>query len=331
MNANVPNRRFFHSFPRAKKGELPSDTLKRGLNTLAFMKETGLLLAPEIVTWDISGFSHGSKPLSILQRRMSFTELSVNELPAHSAFFGPLSLSCDIAKLRGIGATPVIYVPQGMTANPVSQIPIFCVNGIHHTKYVLSQLQQLKQMSDPVWMEAQYGQPVLPNCEAILKNTDPTGSVVAEYRIPSADIRDVLQYVGFNNIPFDHSAAVLGFFLNMFYPTDNPYTNDQLGYYRQREWRLIACDIGVKGRTITRALSPIEISRLEEIDPLFWAHELSHEGVRQRRSQLALAYDPSPGWNLFEFLDEIFVPEHAVERVTAIVDQRVRVRQLHSR
>jgi hypothetical protein len=178
-------------------------------------------------------------------------------------------------------------------------------------------------------MEAQYGKPLAPNSTVILTNTSPTGSVVAEYHIPSATIKDVLQYVGFNNIPFDHSAAVLGVFLYMFYPTDNPYTNDELGYYRQREWRIIAPEsIEVKRRAFTRALSTAEISKLEEIDPLFWRHELPVGSGYQRRSQLAVVFDPEPNWNAFEAMAEIFVSESGVERVKAIVRGRARVRRL---
>ena len=97
-------------------------TPNRGLSILAFMKQVGLALAPETVHWDIGAFSLGAKELSTLQLRISFTELAVDELAAHSTVFGPISLSFDIAKLRGTGATPVIYVPQGITDSPLSQI-----------------------------------------------------------------------------------------------------------------------------------------------------------------------------------------------------------------
>jgi hypothetical protein len=110
---SAPKRRFFHSFPRPKKDEPPHLVLARGLKILDLMKQVGLVLAPEVVSWDLSVIRPGGKPLGILQRRASFTELDVSELPGHSAVFGPISLSFDVAKLRDAGATPVIYVPQG--------------------------------------------------------------------------------------------------------------------------------------------------------------------------------------------------------------------------
>ena len=75
----------------------------------------------------------------------------------------------------------------------------------------------------------------------------------------------------------------------MFYPTDNSYKNDQLGYYRQREWRLIVTNINLKGRPIGRKLSESEVAELEQIDPEFWSRKLSVDGVEQPRSELALS------------------------------------------
>src|SRR5579871_413235 len=272
MNGQL-ERRFFHSFPRPKKNESPDATLARGLWLLEGMKQLGLVLAPEVVNSAVSLL--GANSLSFLQRRASFTELSFSDLPEHSATFGPISLSFDIAALRDAGATPVIYIPQGSANSPVSLIATFCVNGAYHTKGVLSQLQHLKEASDPELVSQQHKMPVSPEYEINLQNTAPDASIAAQYKVRASVIRDVLQYVGYRNIPFDHSTAILGYFLNIFYPTDNAYRSDQLGYYRQREWRLVASDIGIKGRPIVRDLSGAEKAKLEEIDPEFWRRELA--------------------------------------------------------
>jgi len=293
------------------------------------MKTVGAILSPETVTWDVSGFSLGAKQLSILQRRMSFTELAISELPEHCTAFGPISLAFDLAVLRAAGAIPVIYVPQGIADSPLSQVATFCVNGIHHTKYVLSQLQQLKETADPVRLGQRFNMPVDPNCELQMKNTDSAGNTVAQYKIRLTDVQQVLQYVGFNSIPFDHSAGILGYFLDIFYPTDNTYKNDQLGYYRQREWRLIATNVNLKGRPIGRKLSSSEVTELERIDHEFWCRELAVDGVFQRRSELAIVYDPTPDWNFFDLVDEVFVPRDAVEQVQAIVGNNVTVHPLN--
>jgi hypothetical protein len=319
------DRRFFHSFPRPKKDESEDDTLERGLNILVYMKEVGLVLAPEIVEWDVSVVSGGAEQLKILQRRACFTELSISELPAHSATFGPIALSFDLAKLRGAGATPVIYVPQGVEASALSQIGTFCARGAYHTQGVLRQLELLRELSVPALAAKRFGMPVGPNYELNLQNSDSAGNIVATYTIPASNVRDVLQHVGFNSIPFDHSVGVLNVFLNMFYPTDNAHTGDELGYYRQREWRLIAGDIKFNGWLIGRSLSDPEVAKLREIDSHFWTRELMVDGVPRQRSALALLYEPTPGWNFFDLVEAIFVPEHAVERVRAVVGSKVPV------
>jgi hypothetical protein len=319
----MSDRRFFHSFPRPKKGESEDATFERALKILAFMKEIGLVLAPELVEWDVSAVSGRAERHCILQRRACFTELGGTELGAHSATFGPIALSFAVSELRGAGATPVIYVPQGVEANALSQISIFCMRGIYHTQAVLRSLENLKDASDPVRLAAHLGMPVPPDLDLTLTNAGPTGEVVAEYGVSATDVHHVLQHVGFNNIPFDHSIGILSVFQNMFYPTDNEYAGETLGYYRQREWRLIAGDINFAGRPIGRKLSTIEVSRLREIDPSFWSREIVVEGVSYQRSALALVYDPVQNWNFFDLVQTIVVPIHRVAQVRAVVGDDV--------
>ena len=288
-----------------------------------FNERVGLVLAPEIVEWDVNAITRSREQLRTLQCRACFTELSAAELGAHSKIFGPIALSFDIAKLREVGATPVIYVPQGIADSALSQIGTFCVRGAYHTRYVLRQPQGLKEMSDPEVAAKRFGQPVAPDYKLILRNPDSAGNIVAEYDVPASHVQNVLQHVGFNNIPFDHSIGVLSVFLNMFYPTDNTHTGDQLSYYRQREWRLIAGDINFNGRPMGRGLSDTEIATLQNIDPDFWNRELMLEGVRRQRSALALVYDPIPDWMLFDLVEAVFVPEHAIGRAQAIVGDKI--------
>jgi hypothetical protein len=315
------DRRFFHSFPRPRTDESEDVTFERGLRILAFMKEVGLVLAPEIVEWDVSEVSGRAEQHRVLQRRACFTELGAAELSTHSANFGPIALSFTLSGLRGAGATPVIYVPQGVEASALSQISTFCMRGVHHMRGFLQQLETLKASSDPTQLASRFGMP--PDARLTLQNTGPTGEVVAEYSISATDVRHVIQHVGFNSIPFDHSIAILNVFQNMFYPTDNAHTGDALGYYRQREWRLIAGDINFGGRPMGRELSVIEATRLKEIDSRFWTRELAVEGVLRQRLELALVYDPVPGWKFFDFVQTIFAPKHRIADVRAIVGNDV--------
>ncbi len=287
------------------------------------------MLAPEVVTWNI-GFTNGEKEkVAILQQRACFTELGATELAKHSAVFGPISLSFDIGKLRGIGATPVIYSPQGVADNPLSQIGALCVRGAYHTKYVLEQLQGLREASDPELAIKKFGHPLAPNCKITLKNTDPSGTVVAQSDVLASDINNIMQHVGYRNIPFDHSVGILSVFLNMFYPTDNTFSGDELGYYRQREWRLIGGP-AINGRAMGRKLNAAEHSRLVDIDQKFWCREIeipkadvSQLGDFYPRSSLALVYDPVDDFDFLAVVDSVLVPKEAEIEARAIVGDKV--------
>jgi hypothetical protein len=85
----------------------------------------------------------------------------------------------------------------------------------------------------------------------------------------------------------------------------------------------------LKGRPIGRKLSSSEVTELERIDHEFWCRELAVDGVFQRRSELAIVYDPTPDWNFFDLVDEVFVPRDAVEQVQAIVGNNVTVHPLN--
>jgi hypothetical protein len=319
-----PNDRFFfHTFPRPKRDETAEETLSRAVEVLRFIKEGGLILAPELVTWRIPTQEGGVQQLQVLQQRACFTELSFSELGAHAATFGPVTLSFDINQLREAGLTPVIYVPQGAGLNSLSQIATVCANAAWHTRHVLGQLQQLKEMSDPEAVLARHGRPLAPNAVLTLRNNNPEGAIVAEYVVPAANVDAVMKHVGYRNIPFDHSVGMLTVFLKIFYPTDNLHTGELLGYYRQREWRLIGGGLQFNGRPIARALTQAEIERLQEIDAMFWRRELTVDDMRQPRYTLAQVYSPTDEWKFFDLVKNVFAPRPVAERVGEIVGDKL--------
>jgi len=315
-----PNKRFlYHSFPRAKKSETRKCHYERALNILRFMDRVGLIAAPELVSWNVELLSGGKEKLDILQRRVCFTEISEEELPTHADIFGPISLAFNIQKLRDLGAMPVIYAPQATTDRVISHLSTFLVRGTYHTNAVLQQLEQLRKQSDPAYVEAEYGYQVAPDYSLNLRNSGPDGSIVSDRRVPAGHIQDLLDYVGFNNIPFEHSIAVLSMFLNMFYPTDNEHADDQLGYYRQREWRLIGTNIVLDGIPVTQELEASQQAKLVEIDPVFWGRALEVDGVNKTRAERALLYAPSRNRLWWDAVEKILVPQELYESVQGIL------------
>jgi hypothetical protein len=133
----------------------------------------------------------------------------------------------------------------------------------------------------------------------------------------------MMKHIGYRNIPFDHSIGMLSVFLNIFYPTDNTYSGELLGYYRQREWRLIGGELNFNNRALGRPLTHAEIARLMTIDEPFWSRELSWEGSLRPRSALAVIYDPHENWNFFDIVDNVFVPRSIEEQARAIAGDKV--------
>lgn len=317
--------RLIHSFPRPRAGDSPEIAQERAISVLAQIRKMGFVLAPELIEWDLSAIGSNKAPLQILQRRLCFTEIEPAELVNHSASFGPIALAFDTDKLRDAGAMPVIYAPQGLSSG-LSQIAVCCVNGIRHTKAVNSLLHQLKELSDPNIVAKTHGCLAQPDYTLDLKNTGSDGDVVSSCSIPATQMRQLLQYVGFNKIPFDHSIGVLEVFLNMFCPTDNMHSGEVLGYYRQKEWRIIAGNIKFNGRPMGRELLTSEKDELVSIDPVFWERALLVEGKERPRKELALIYDPFEGWDAFDLVEAIYAPETLHARIREIFGDGVPIK-----
>jgi len=187
----------------------------------------------------------------------------------------------------------------------------------------MQRLQELKETSDPTMAIARWGYPLAPNATFNLQNTDPQGNVVATYAVPAANIDAVMKHIGYRNIPFDHSIGMLSVFLNIFYPTDNSHSGDLLGYYRQREWRLIGGEMKFNERPMARALTQLEADRLVSIDRNFWTRELVIDGNNRTRLALAQIYDPTDNWKFFDLVLNVFVPQSIEDEARAIVGGKV--------
>lgn len=324
-DSDAHERLLVHNFARPKKGEPRGAALERAIQVLRSFRDIGLVLAPEVLEWTLGALSRGSKPLRLLQRRLCLTEIAPADLAEHAAEFGPLALAFDVAKIRQAGAMPVMYVPQGSDAPP-SHIGVFCVNGAYHTKAVLEGLERLRRVSNPQEAERMFGHPVAANYRARLRNPDAAGNIVASYDVPASDVQNMLSFIGFNNIPFDHSIAVLEVLLNMFCPTDNDHQGQALGYYRQREWRLIGGNIRVNNRPVARTLSNDEKARVTAIDPEFWTCQLNVSGKIRSRRDLASVFEPAKDWNWLDAVDAVYAPPDAMEEVKQIVGDAVAVR-----
>jgi hypothetical protein len=305
-------RFFFHSFPRCAIGESRAEQLARGLSILRTIKEVGLVLAPEIVSWSQPTISGTPRQITHRQQRLCFTELARSELPEHAKRFGPFSLQFSINTLRRLGALPVIYLPQNVKGDTgLSSAGAVIAATMGDINYTLSQLHQLSRLRDLDYVRtlpgAETATSVSADCVMNLENKDEAGDIVATYHVPLRHILDFLDYVGFRNAPFELMVGILNLTQNLFYPTDDERHDDQLAYYRQREWRLTA-GMRVGGVQHGHAATESEKKQLLEIDPRFWSTEETDKGGTFRRVDQAYLIDQFEGAPIAELIERLIVP-----------------------
>jgi hypothetical protein len=315
----MEERFFFHSFARGKKGEGSDETFERSLRILKFMTEVGLVLAPELVKW-----THGNgNTTDILQVRACFTELSVSELPRHSEVFGPISLSFSCSDLRNVGIMPVIYSPQKTGASDLGGLGSFLVIAAYHTQHSISKLEELDELSTREGFLRKNNLPldtkVADDPIVNLVATQSKGPGMIHREVASSSIRGVMDYMQYDSIPFTQCYSMLSMIMNLFYPTDNEHSSDELGYYRQREWRIIGANAVVNDVYLGRDLSDHEKEMLLDIDRRFWSGGLMIRGQSIRRVDLAKVYAPLGGGSLLELAKSVHVHEKYVDRVAEVL------------
>jgi len=256
-------RFFYHSFPRPRQGETQSETASRGWAILRSMKELGLILAPEVVEWHTPVSLGTPSPAEILQRRICFTELSPQELSEHSTRFGPFALEFETTALRRVGALPVIYMPQALSEQDhLALLGPFVVGHLGQIRSALDLLNQLRQFDDPAYIQSLGANSVADDCMVTLRNPDESGGTVQEFLVSWKAIRDLLSFIGFRRAPFDAMTGATSIAQALFYPTDDDHHDQELGYYRQREWRITA-DYHVNGAPRGRSLRDEEKDLLD--------------------------------------------------------------------
>ena len=188
-------RFFYHSFPRQRPSETGNQNANRGWAIFQSMEKLGLVLAPELVQWEDPVGLGTPSPIRVLQRRICFTELSPQELGGHSQRFGPFALEFETAALRGIGALPVMYIPQALSAQDhLASLGPFVVGHVAQLLDSLEKLNQLNQLDN-----LEYLQTLSPEATSIsddysvtLRNGDEVRGILQEFNVPMKILRGLL-------------------------------------------------------------------------------------------------------------------------------------------
>ena len=297
-------RHFYHSFPRGNDAEL------RGLDVLESVLDRGLLLTPERIEFR-EELSNGSlsQPWYAMQKRMSFTELEPRELPQHCHTFGPYSLEWDIATLIGMGAIPVFYVPLRSVPGSHSAVACSMLARIGEIQKLLVRLDDLETLVRESANQAE------------LLTVTKDGSPMAQTRCSVGGAADLLTMLQHGIQPLSALTGALRALAGYFYPTDHERYTDLLGYYRQREWRLLA-NILHLGKPITVEVTKEDIEALLRINDEFFGRELDFPTGRKKRVEECQLYKTYCARPVIDTVQRLICPRSSSAKVVEIFESR---------
>lgn len=220
--------------------------------------------------------------VSFTQQRICFTELAPDELPEHAENFGNFALEFSIASLRELGAMPVFYVPNhNGNLSGFNGVGMLVPSLIVELKILLTRLKDLKSSSSQNFSLL---------VDNLAKNLHPIEQL---FFLP-----DVL--------------------LNLCYPTENLEYTSSLGYYRQREWRIISNFVN-QGEWPMKTPTDEQKEELLKISP-FFSRDLPIDCHLDRRKVSHCMYFSMLGdKSVMSCLQKILVPAQVLERAKAMV------------
>jgi len=103
-----------------------------------------------------------------------------------------------------------------------------------------------------------------------------------------------------------------------FYPVEDPRYTDVLGYYRQREWRIVA-NMSKLGKEQTRDLSDFEVTALLELDEQFFGQESEFFTGTYRIVEQCKYFQELEGRSFLSYARRVVVPDEVVHEAAQIL------------
>ena len=297
-------RYFYHSF--ARRSPADENGYGKELQILQSMLDVGLLLTPERIEFKerLRDGSY-SEPATIFQKRICFTELSEEELPAHCTNFGEFSIEWDQEILRKLGAIPVFYVPLKGELGSAETAAASILARLGDIQSVLERLAYIQEVSrDDV------------AARPIEVFNSVTGEV--EKLFDKIDGQNLVAYLEKDVQPIQELLNSLRATFGYFYPTENLEYGDLLSYYRQREWRIVGSMV-LDGVELTADLDHAETVAVSKIDTQFFDRELDYPTGKKRIAEQILKYPSFGGRHILETCRRIIVPASVQEQVREIL------------
>jgi hypothetical protein len=314
----------FHNFPRRSPGDDTTTTLKRGLEILKFIVDTGLMLVPEILTWGTSDMQ-----IQLCQVRFCLTELEMSDIGEHSKLFGEFAIELSPEMARKLGALPVLYMPQSLRQDKaLSGVGTSLIVAIEEIRHLLEMMDELEVRAKS-FPEAS----VIKARHMGRSRVDGQEYVMEQFDLNASEAQKVLEYLGIAKHSYRNLANWAVCMQNTLYPTDDERHDKQLAYYRQREWRIVAGLGKIEGAQ-DRELTESEKQRLIQIDSTFWQRELTHQlsagNQTFRRVDRTRVIEFLDGKRIATWLTSVYVPDAAYDEAASSLGSHVPIQRIPS-
>jgi hypothetical protein len=242
-----------------------------------------------------------------MQKRICFTELDPKELAAHATKFGPFAFEWDISTLIEMGAIPCFYVPLKGTPGSYDGTASAMLARLGEVQELLVRLENM----DATARNASDTQEVL----KLTRN----GEVIGEIQCTVGAARDLLDAVQGGIQPLSALTAAVRALSGFFYPTDHPTYTDLLGYYRQREWKLLA-NLNHRGVPVTVPVDQQDVAALLDIDTEFFGRELEFPTGRKSRVSQCQLYKTFRGVAIVNSVRRVICPREVIAEVSQMLE-----------
>lgn len=267
---SAPTRYMYHSFPRPRQNASTSEEItEKGLRILRGMVEVGLVLAPEILKF--------RPPSPIASSEDDLIRIAQKRMSF--TYLEPRELPGHAEQFGQFALELDHDDLRRLGAVPVFYLPQPLVD----------------DMGDPLassigWMLISD----LGDIQSVLDGL--SGQTVVP---PGAQ----------TPIRIDHLRGAVQALSGLFYPTEDFEFNDQLGYYRQREWRIISHMV-LENVHLARDLTAREKELVSAADQSWWNHIVTFRDGDARRIDQAKTFDRIRGRAVpFEFVRRVIVPD----------------------
>jgi len=307
MAEAAPERFFYHSFPR--RSRFTPREIEEGCTVLGIIRDHGLALVPQMMQWEYP-HADGSpnRTSEVMQQRVCFTELQPSELGGHATKFGRFAIEFRVPVLKALGAIPVFYIPRAVGE----------VQGAEWAANVM-----VMQLQDAYWLCLRVAEiakrlAVTPSEDPVLRLTlgfQQTG--FKDFDLERTSTANVIGALTHSLTPPDMLVPAFEAAMRYFVPADDLRQHEELGYYREREWR-IAANVTMDGQALLHAPSQDLIDRLKALDPGFFAQKFHASQGERARADLVSTLPGLNGRSIVQLARRIIVPKVALERAREI-------------